>query len=101
MICIFSHSSLHICSHKVYIFLLGKYLHVLHTEHINLSPFTKDICVWGTPIEISSIYLRVFPEGKLAKLDLCSIIFRNQSHLQTQKGEIFLFVIIFVQMQAF
>jgi hypothetical protein len=32
----------------------------LHTNRINLSPFTKDFRVWGAPIEINLIYLRVF-----------------------------------------
>ena len=32
---------------------------VLHTNRINLSPFTKDFRVWGTPIETLPISLRV------------------------------------------
>ena len=32
---------------------------VLHTNRINLSPFTKDFRVWGTTIETLHISLRV------------------------------------------
>ena len=32
---------------------------VFHSNRINLSPFTKDFRVWETPIETSSIYLRL------------------------------------------
>ena len=35
------------------------YTQVLHTKRINLSPFTKDFRVWGTPIETLHISLRV------------------------------------------
>ncbi len=41
------------------------YPQALHTERINLSPFTKDFRVWEAPIETISIYLRVFLRGNL------------------------------------
>ena len=38
---------------------LFKLTQALHTDRINLSPFTKDFRVWGASIETISIYLRV------------------------------------------
>jgi hypothetical protein len=35
------------------------YPQALHTERINLSPFTKEFRVWGASIETISIYLKV------------------------------------------
>jgi hypothetical protein len=40
--------------------LAFRYPQALHTERINLSPFTKDFRVWGATIETNTIYLRVF-----------------------------------------
>ena len=45
------------------------YHQALHTERINLSPFTQDIRVWGAYIEISLIYLRVFLTENLLSLN--------------------------------
>jgi hypothetical protein len=33
-----------------------KLTQVFHTSRINLSPFTKDFRVWGTPIEIHTYF---------------------------------------------
>jgi hypothetical protein len=45
----------------IYIILvvMMKLTQALHTERINLSPFTKDFRVWGASIETNLIYLRV------------------------------------------
>ncbi len=40
----------------------------LHTDRINLSPFTKDFRVWGACIEIVTIFLKVSHKGDLLKV---------------------------------
>ena len=42
----------------------------LHTERINLSPFTKDFRVWGATIAIAHISFRLSSDGFLSKLSL-------------------------------
>jgi hypothetical protein len=55
--------------------LLRRYPQALHTNRINLSPFTKDFRVWGAPIETNIIYLRVFlRENLLIHYNLLDII---------------------------
>jgi hypothetical protein len=54
------------------------YPQALHTNRINLSPFTKDFRVGGALIETNSIYLRVFLRENLLILNIllgCSLYY--------------------------
>jgi hypothetical protein len=42
--------------------------HALHTDRINLSPFTKDFRVWGALNENQLIFLRL-PSGSFSTLE--------------------------------
>ena len=54
-----SQRHLYLSQFITYSHLLDDHTQALHTNRINLSPFTKDFRVWGAPIETYPIYLRV------------------------------------------